>query len=102
EEVEYVQTPEMLAHKYAETYYVTCDHEGLLPSVEEDVAQHIARHDPARALRQCKALRVTVRAIEELVEDGEAPSLVEQSTIRNLAPIASIWSDHPDYDTNWS
>lgn len=63
---------------------------------------HIARHDPARALRQCKALRVTVRAIEELVEDGEAPSLVEQSTIRNLAPIASIWSDHPDYDTNWS
>ena len=57
DEVEYVQTPEMLAHKYPDRLYVTMDREGLGPSVEADVANHIARHDPARVLREVEAKR---------------------------------------------
>ncbi|WP_394855423.1 DUF6221 family protein [Rhodococcus cercidiphylli] len=37
--------------------YVTCDSEGLLPAVEAEQATHIARHDPARVLREVAAKR---------------------------------------------
>lgn len=57
---------------------------------------------PERVLRQCAALRKIVESIEELVEDGEAPSLVHATTVWRLAPIAAIWSDHPDYQQEWS
>ncbi|MDV2474223.1 hypothetical protein F8M49_30030 [Rhodococcus zopfii] len=53
--------------------------------------------DPTRVLRRCEALRATTQALQELVEDGEAPSLVEATTLRHLTPIAAIWSDYPDY-----
>src|SRR5690606_16638086 len=60
DEVEYVQTPEMRAHKYPDRYCVTVDSEGLTPSVEGDIATHIARHDPARVLREVEAKRRVV------------------------------------------
>lgn len=68
----------------------------------EKVPPHIARHDPARVLRQCASLRQIVEDIQELVEDGEAPTLVHATTVWRLAPVAAIWSDHPDFREGWA
>lgn len=55
--------------------------------------RHIARHDPARVLRQCAAFRV---ALHWYVNDDE---MVMGGTIQ---AIAAIWSDHPDYRKEWA
>jgi hypothetical protein len=47
---------------------------------------HIARHDPARVLRQCAALRLALEFWRGLTR---------------LRTIAAIWSDHPDYRPEW-
>jgi hypothetical protein len=49
-------------------------------------AEHIARHDPARVLRQCAALRLALEFWQGLTR---------------LRTIAAIWSDHPDYREEW-
>lgn len=53
---------------------------------------HIARHDPARVLRQCAAMRV---ALNWYIEDDE---MVMAATIN---AIAAIWSDHPEFQESW-
>ena len=50
----------------------------------KSLMQQIARHDPARVLRQVKALR-------EMITFCDMPEL-----------LASIWSDHPDYRQEWA
>lgn len=107
-EVEYVQTPEMLAHKYPDTIYVTCDSEGLSPSVDDSVGPHIARHDPARVLREVEAkrrilytcdtaTRMWLHARTEEYADGVADP---GDTI--LRALASVYADHPDFDGSWA
>ncbi|MGW3545882.1 DUF6221 family protein [Nocardia niigatensis] len=56
-------------------------------------AEHIARHDPARVLRQCAMMRI---ALGWYLDDDEH---VMRATIR---AIAAIWSDHPDYQQEWA
>jgi hypothetical protein len=55
-------------------------------------AAHIARHDPARALRQVEALRVLVTMLDN---DG----WIVAGDVDGA--LASIWSDHEDYDPAW-
>lgn len=93
DEVEYVQTPEMLAHKYPDRLYVTADSEGLVPAVNGDVGPHIARHDPARVLREVEAKRV---ALDWYLNDDDT---VMSATVH---AIAAIYADHPDYDAAWA
>ncbi len=62
--------------------------------------EHIARHDPARVLRQCAAIRAAVEAIDEFCDDPY-PSKV-RIVAKALRPIAAIWSDHPDYQEEWA
>jgi hypothetical protein len=85
-----------------------------LPDIGTDaVAEHIARHDPARVLREIAAKRAIVdfyveppngflTGIAEAVGDSEGGS---GRTPRPLTVIeavaldlADVWSDHPDYD----
>ncbi|OBA62204.1 hypothetical protein A5780_19290 [Nocardia sp. 852002-20019_SCH5090214] len=82
--------------------YVTCDREGILPSVDADEAEHIARHDPARVLRQCAAIRAALESIDTLLGIANN-SEVTWGTDAEIAceAIASIWSDHPDFDRRW-
>ena len=69
-------------------------------------AVHIARHDPARVLRQCAALRLI------LTEHDRTPgghcSVCREFDYRRdydavawpcptVRAVASVWSDHPDY-----
>lgn len=55
---------------------------------------HIARHDPARVLREVEAKRAIV-ALTLNLTDGDPD---EFSTLRHLA---AVYSDHPDYDEAW-
>jgi hypothetical protein len=74
-------------------------------------ARHIARHDPARVLAQCAAMRKAVdaawddhlqiesewgscRGQEQLEAVGDEPDVVRA--------LASIWSDHPQFDPAWA
>ena len=77
----------------------------------ESQSQHIARHDPARILREVEAKRKIVA--EHAMEPGFLPPSCSRCyetdddweallwpcpTIRALA---SVYSDHPDYDETW-
>lgn len=77
---------------------------------------HIARHDPARVLRQCTSLRSILTLAESAMKAHQAdyePSTAgsdEMAAYRTgaamayrpaLAAIAAIWSVHPDYDPEW-
>lgn len=62
--------------------------------VSGEVADHIARHDPARVLAECEAKR----RIVEWASDGEGE--FHWSTV--LAPLAAVYADHPDYREEWS
>jgi hypothetical protein len=78
--------------------------------------EHIARHDPARVLREVTAMRAIVEFYVEppggLRSGSAAPSTAAEAEIAK-APrvltaieaiafdIAAVWSDHPDYDPAW-
>jgi hypothetical protein len=65
------------------------------------VGEHIARHDPARVLREVAALRsVVADCIKRLAYPANAP--LYNVAPRTLAGIAAIWSDHPDYRSEWT
>ena len=115
-EVEYVQTPEMLAHKYPERLHVTCDSEGLTPAVGEVHGEHIARHDPARVLAECEAKRQVVhewQTFGKLADPSVQPSTdeefrvhaaaigIRQGLARALSHLALPCADHPDYRQEW-
>lgn len=78
--------------------------------------EHIARHDPARALREVAAKRailarwefardqVAVGAVNEGAGYGPADAgwpLRADSHDLDVRSLAAIWSDHPDYEEAW-
>ena len=65
------------------------------------ITDHIARHDPARALQQCKALRDAVATVQDLLEEGWSEDDAAYMRIRALSSMAAIWSNHPDYQQEW-
>ena len=77
----------------------------------EGVARHVARHDPARALREVAAKRAIV-AEHERDQSTMSPDMgddVLQARIVTLGRtgsvlrhLASAWSDHPDYRAEWA
>ena len=80
-------------------------------------AAHIARHDPARVLRECAAKRRMVDFIfrEAVSVDGEWGDSHDAAEIRagkcsdqggkmaeqGLAILAAAYADHPDYLPEW-
>lgn len=79
------------------------------PGFTPPYAHHIARHDPARALRQVAAMRAILadHADDEgycsRCWDGDsyapASRMFPCPTIRSLA---AVWSDHPDFHRSWA
>lgn len=59
---------------------------------DPDNAAHIARHDPARVLREVAAKRAIVERY------AKAPDWAGGEDVRLLA---AVWSDHPDYRQEW-
>ncbi|NEW42743.1 hypothetical protein GV794_02050 [Nocardia cyriacigeorgica] len=90
---------------------VGVDAEGTLGSA---AYEHMVAHDPARALRQVAAMRAVVgrRAGEHRNDAGICETCRSYDYRRDYDPapwpcptaraIASIWSDHPDYQQEWS
>lgn len=102
---------------------VTFDQEGLSDSVASPaIGEHIARHDPARVLREVQAKRRIVDACEECRSSvmayrsprwrdamneqdkhewrkAEARYRVAEDACRALA---SVYADHPDFDPEWA
>lgn len=77
---------------------------------------HIARHDPARVLREVAAKRRLLGLIfaYEALDDAErgcshtadqiaaGECAVKPGRIEALRTIAAVWRDHSDYDPTWS
>lgn len=64
---------------------------------------HIARHDPARSLREIAAKRKLLWLHSSDHNDDTCDTCrVPRASCRTLLAMAAIWSDHPDYQTAWS
>lgn len=62
-------------------------------------AAHIARHGPARILRQCEAARALIAELLRLEALGDLTGL--GATENALKQLASVHFDHPDFDRAW-
>jgi Family of unknown function (DUF6221) len=74
--------------------------EGFLSKEE---AEHIGRHDPSRVLREVAAGREILAECSTLVIVGVAypDEAGPESAARILQLLASVYSDHPDYQDKW-
>ncbi|MCW2092834.1 UNVERIFIED_ORG: hypothetical protein M2328_006114 [Rhodococcus erythropolis] len=93
--------------------YVTMDHEGCLPAVSEDDGTHIARHDPARVLREVAAKRELVAREESGRCQGHPKPWLRHGEYGAgfcftppegsvLYVLASAYADHPDFNPDWT
>lgn len=77
--------------------------------IPDQDSRHIARHDPARILREVAAKRAIIKAyvdadikahdtynFHEDILNGESNGL--ETAVETLA---ICWSDHPDFDEEW-
>jgi Family of unknown function (DUF6221) len=71
-------------------------------------AEHIARHDPARVLREVAAKRVVMDWWQRSdPEPGRAPSPTYENWRKSLPgyrlvlAVAAVYSGHPDYRAEW-
>ncbi|MGW9249737.1 DUF6221 family protein [Streptomyces badius] len=72
--------------------------------LESAAGAHIARHDPARVLREVEAKRELLADYERFVAErrrmmGGWDSYPEPSSV--LLAFAAVYSDHPDYRDDW-
>lgn len=73
------------------------------------LARHIARHDPARVLRNVAVNRELVAMYEKALRDAESaedlirvPARMALLALRPVLPqLASVYADHPDYREEW-
>ena len=81
-------------------------------TVPEMYDEHVARHDPARALAECKAKRRIVelhpprwQEVERSRKMGEDEVRVERVAgpfyDEELRILASVYANHPEYDQDW-
>ena len=76
-------------------------------SPDENQAPHIARHDPARVLREVKAKRQAVRRCAARMDEMDMypNGLVSPRAVlarQVLMDMGAVYSDHPDYDQAWN
>ena len=62
-------------------------------------AAHIARHSPARILRQCEAGRAVIAQFLRLDAIGDLAGL--SATEDALRQLAFVHCDHADFDQSW-
>lgn len=76
---------------------------------EGSVAAHIARYDPARALREVEAKRRHLETYRMLVAAVQTGTVAESKSLGSAKAIAWgavlmdawAWADHPDYQQEW-
>ncbi|MFP8960017.1 DUF6221 family protein [Streptomyces nanhaiensis] len=71
----------------------------------DGVGQHIARHDPARVLREVEAGRRLIRAHEKWCEgrcEAKYPNVGPDAAYYwEIKNRAAVYADHPDYREKW-
>lgn len=60
----------------------------------DELCAHIARHDPARVLRDVAAKRAILAECARSIECGDDGRVLAEAVIVNMA---GAWGDHPDY-----
>jgi Family of unknown function (DUF6221) len=80
---------------------------GLEPRTGRQVAGHIARHDPARVLREVEAKRRIIDHHKPVRHEGRTMchsclGAVTFWPCPTLQHLAAVWSDHPDYRQEWA
>jgi hypothetical protein len=74
---------------------------------DENQGPHIARHDPARVLREVAAKRAHIRMWETFAVnfthiDETVFEFAKREALEDvLAEDAAVYSDHPDYRPEW-
>jgi hypothetical protein len=66
-----------------------------LGTQDAETMRHIARHDPARVLREVEAKRAILAAYAEADDIGESEATAALWTV--MCAFAKVWDDHPDY-----
>ena len=82
--------------KDGEGHYVVLA-DSRYPTAEQ--AAHIARHCPAQVLRQCEASRAVIAQFLRLDVLGDLAG--RNATEDALKQLASVHSEHPDFDQHW-
>ena len=80
------------------------------PQGDSRVTRFIARHDPARVLREVEANRAILARYEFISQAATVNTGREKVTVEKIAAtlerdvrdIAAVWSDHPDYEEAWN
>ena len=67
----------------------------------EGVGTHIARHDPARVLREIAAKRALLALASEALGDDTTVPDAEYMAGEIVKALAPVYSDHPDYQQEW-
>lgn len=67
----------------------------------EPVYAHIARHDPARTLREVAADRALLAEYDELANGLSAYMYMAGALEGIIRYRVTVWSDHPDYRDEW-
>lgn len=72
--------------------------------------EHIARHDPARVLREVASKRRVVKAYVDAVEalresidrvEAEVRKIRYDAMRISVEALVTVWADHPDYKPQW-
>ena len=109
---EYIDGESVCSLRSVETFpYGSMSGEGprfLIHSAEDTLATaagHIARHDPARVLRECEAKRQIIADWASEKRDGphhDSASIAVVFALRRVLRImATEYADHPDYRYGW-
>ncbi|PTR30604.1 hypothetical protein C8K36_102456 [Rhodococcus sp. OK519] len=81
-------------------HYPICGHD--IGDVRMAHADHIARHDPARALREVEAKRRVLTRAQELHDDPFDNDLWTEYLTGVLPAMAAAYSNHQDYNPEWT
>ena len=76
--------------------------------IDESTGRHIARHDPARVLREVQAKRKITEDLAAAFDrsrrhPGDAATSADLlAMVRTAQTLAAVYSDHPDYRQEWA
>lgn len=83
--------------KHGAALVIDSDADTVVIVGDERENAHIARHDPARALRQAPVLRAVLELVQGMVSASQ--QIEAEETV--LYPLAAVWSNHPDHREEW-
>ena len=101
--------------KYGTVVDACDDDYAMMIESTDEVCAHIARHDPARVLREVEAKRRRLERylgqsgydLPDGVQEGRDPDeresdqAVKDALEQEVREDAAVYSDHPDYDEAW-